>query len=180
MAKHAYPRPPRRAPGKHRRPRTSRPVVRTAMAAGGLTGTAIVAGAALAPAAHAASAGDFARLRGGESGGNYHANTGNGFYGAYQFDLGTWHGLGYSGRPSDAAPSTQDAAARQLQSQRGWSPWPACSRKLGLGSSHSSSSHSTSYASNAVSHAVTVSALPTKPGLMSEQYAGIYRHDVRQ
>src|SRR4051794_14908146 len=176
MAKHAYPRPPRRAPGKHRRPRTSRPVVRTAMAAGGLTGTAIVAGAALAPAAHAASAGDFARLRGCESGGNYHANTGNGFYGAYQFDLGTWHGLGYSGRPSDAAPSTQDAAARQLQSERGWSPWPACSRKLGLGSGHSTA-HSTSYSASAPVHHVVVR--PSKPGAMSAEYAGVYRSDVR-
>src|SRR4051794_751317 len=176
MAKHASPRAHVRAHGKHRQPRNTRPVVRTVMAAGGLTGTALVAGAALAPAAHAANADDFARLRTCESGGNYQANTGNGFYGAYQFDLGTWHGLGYSGRPSEAAPSTQDAAARQLQSQRGWSPWPACSRKLGLGSSHSSSS-SSSVASATVSHHVILS-VPTKPGPMSEQYARVYRADV--
>ena len=42
-------------------------------------------------------------------------------------------GLGYGGRPSDASPATQDAAARRLQAARGWAPWPACSRRLGLG-----------------------------------------------
>jgi len=176
MAKHASPRAHVRAHGKHRQPRTNAPVLRTVVAAGGLTGGAIVAGAALAPAAHAATADDFARLRMCESGGNYQANTGNGFYGAYQFDLGTWQGLGYSGRPSDAAPSTQDAAARQLESERGWSPWPACSRKLGLGSSHSSDF---SVASSSSSHAVIVhTSRPSGP--MSEQYADVFRGDVKQ
>jgi hypothetical protein len=82
--------------------------------------------------ADAASSEDFARLRQCESGNNYKANTGNGYYGAYQFELRTWRGLGYSGYPHTAAPSTQDAAARELQADRGWSPWPACARKLGL------------------------------------------------
>jgi murein L,D-transpeptidase YcbB/YkuD len=143
--------------------------------AGGLTGGVIVAGAAVAPGAQAASADDFARLRACESGGNYQTNTGNGFYGAYQFDLGTWNGLGYSGRPSDAASSTQDAAARQLQSERGWSPWPACASRLGLGSSQ----HSSSFVSSSTSHAVIVD-LHARPGAMSTQYAGQYRTDVRQ
>ncbi|HUA13089.1 MAG TPA: G5 domain-containing protein [Candidatus Sulfotelmatobacter sp.] len=49
-------------------------------------------------------------LRDCESGGNYADDTGNGYYGAYQFSLGTWERLGYSGLPSDASPSTQDAA----------------------------------------------------------------------
>ena len=59
-----------------------------------------------------------------ESSGNYAINTGNGFYGAYQFDLGTWHALGYSGYPNQAAMT--------LHAQRGWSPWPGCSARLGL------------------------------------------------
>jgi hypothetical protein len=174
MAKHAYPRAHMRAHGKHHRPRTSGAVVRTVVAAGGLTGSAIVAGAALAPAAHAATSDDFARLRACESGGNYSTNTGNGFYGAYQFDLGTWHGLGNSGRPSDASPSTQDAAARELQSERGWSPWPACSRRLGLGSSHS---HSAAAASSS-SHAVIVTVKHANG--LSTYYADTYRRDVQQ
>ena len=69
------------------------------------------------------------RLRVCESSDNYRINTGNGYYGAYQFDLRTWHGLGYSGRPDKASKSHQDAATRKLHSQRGWQPWPACARK---------------------------------------------------
>lgn len=49
-------------------------------------------------------------LRTCESRGNYQDNTGNGYYGAYQFSLGTWQRLGFSGLPSDAAPSVQDQA----------------------------------------------------------------------
>jgi hypothetical protein len=92
-------------------------------------------GAAGGGTAHAASSDDFARLRQCESGGNYAINTGNGFYGAYQFDRRTWQGLGYPGTADQAAPGTQDEAAARLQAARGWQPWPACSRKLGLGSS---------------------------------------------
>jgi hypothetical protein len=76
--------------------------------------------------------GVWAQLRQCESGGNYQDNTGNGFYGAYQFDQGTWNGLGYPGRPDQAPPAMQDQAAKQLQASRGWEPWPSCSRKLGL------------------------------------------------
>jgi hypothetical protein len=74
----------------------------------------------------------WARLRWCESGGNYGANTGNGFYGAYQFAAGTWHGLGYAGLPHQASPQTQDEAAQRLQARSGWGQWPACSRRLGL------------------------------------------------
>jgi hypothetical protein len=76
--------------------------------------------------------GVWAELRQCESGGNYQDNTGNGFYGAYQFDQRTWNGLGYPGRPDQAPPAMQDQAAKQLQASRGWGPWPSCSRKLGL------------------------------------------------
>lgn len=74
----------------------------------------------------------WAALRKCESGGTYAINTGNGYYGAYQFAAGTWRKLGYSGLPHEATPATQDEAARKLQSQQGWAPWPACTRKLGL------------------------------------------------
>jgi hypothetical protein len=109
---------------RHAKPSKAAP----AIAAGGMT-----AGfAALASPASAASDDDFARLRQCESGNNYRANTGNGYYGAYQFDLRTWKGRGYSGYPHQASPSTQDKAAHELQADRGWQPWPACARKLGL------------------------------------------------
>ncbi len=49
-------------------------------------------------------------LRTCESGDNYQEDTGNGYYGAYQFSLGTWERLGLSGLPSQASPSVQDQA----------------------------------------------------------------------
>jgi hypothetical protein len=121
-----------RSRARHAKPSKAGP----ALAVAGLSASFVAADAgAFAAGASAATSDDFARLRQCESGGNYAINTGNGFYGAYQFDRGTWNGLGYSGTANQASPATQDAAAAKLQSQRGWSPWPACSRKLGLGSS---------------------------------------------
>ena len=80
----------------------------------------------------ATAGGVWAALRQCESGGNYQDNTGNGFYGAYQFTQQTWNGVGMSGSPASASPAQQDAAAQKLQAQSGWGPWPACSAKLGL------------------------------------------------
>ena len=102
-----------------------------------LTRVSVVAAAALIPtlmpvAASADSdtmADQMHRLRVCESSDNYRTNTGNGYYGAYQFDLRTWHGLGYSGRPDQAADKTQDDATIKLHHERGWKPWPECSRK---------------------------------------------------
>ena len=76
--------------------------------------------------------GVWAALRQCESGGNYQENTGNGFYGAYQFAASTWTSMGYPGRPDQEPPAMQDQAAQRLQARSGWGQWPACSRKLGL------------------------------------------------
>ena len=108
---------------KHAKPSKAAPV----LAVGGMTASF---GAALTTSASAASDEDFARLRMCESGGNYSTNTGNGYYGAYQFDQRTWHGMGHSGLPSQASKGTQDQAAHDLQAARGWQPWPACARRL--------------------------------------------------
>lgn len=71
------------------------------------------------------------QMRACESGGNYSINTGNGFYGAYQFDYTTWRSYaGYTkyGYPrADLAPKpVQDYAAYQLYLARGTGPWPVC------------------------------------------------------
>ena len=70
------------------------------------------------------------RLRFCESGGVYTTNTGNGFYGAYQFDQQTWESMGGSGRPSDAPYWEQDIRAKALFWARGAQPWPVCGRFL--------------------------------------------------
>jgi hypothetical protein len=85
------------------------------------------------PAVAAAPAADlWARLRQCESGGRYAEDTGNGYYGAYQFSAATWASLGLRGLPSAAPPAEQDRAAQALEARRGWSQWPACARALGL------------------------------------------------
>ena len=67
-----------------------------------------------------------------ESGGNPKTNTGNGFYGMYQFTLETWQSLGGNGYPHEADAATQTAMAKKLQAQSGWGQWPGCADKLGL------------------------------------------------
>ena len=174
----------RAAKPRHAKPSAAAPV----LAVGGLTATL---GAAGAGTAAAASADDFARLRACESGGNYSTNTGNGFYGAYQFDVRTWRGLGYSGLPSSASPGTQDAAAQRLQAQRGWQPWPACSRKLGLGSGNRSvvgraelrASRSTTrpvLVSRPAVRAVRPTTAPAFTEPLTTAMVATNRHDVRQ
>lgn len=74
----------------------------------------------------------FAKLRACEAGGNYDRNSGNGYYGAYQFNIGTWAGYGGYIIPSDAPPGVQDQKAYETYQRRGWAPWPACSQRLGL------------------------------------------------
>jgi hypothetical protein len=137
MSAHRYagPRHQRPAGPRHAKPTppglAHRTVASTGLAAALVAGEGISL-AVSAGSASATPASAFAQLRMCESSGNYATNTGNGYYGAYQFDLQTWHGLGYPGLPSQASPATQDQAAQTLFQNRGWEPWPACSAKLGL------------------------------------------------
>ncbi|WP_282580257.1 resuscitation-promoting factor [Nocardioides sp. InS609-2] len=68
-----------------------------------------------------------------EAGGNWAINTGNGYYGGLQFNLGTWQSNGGSGLPSQASRETQIAIATKVRdASGGYGAWPACSSKLGL------------------------------------------------
>jgi len=68
-----------------------------------------------------------------ESGGNWAANTGNGYYGGLQFTLSTWQAYGGSGYPNDASRETQIAIATKVRDANGgYGSWPACSQQLGL------------------------------------------------
>ncbi|MEZ5184906.1 MAG: transglycosylase family protein [Candidatus Nanopelagicales bacterium] len=61
-----------------------------------------------------------------ESGGNYRINTGNGYYGAYQFAAGTWRGIGggrYAAYAHQAPKFAQDHMAYRLWKRSGWGPW---------------------------------------------------------
>jgi hypothetical protein len=66
----------------------------------------------------------WACIRSHESGDDYGADTGNGYYGAYQFAAATWAALrtGYA-RADLAPPAVQDRAAVELQRLAGWGQW---------------------------------------------------------
>ena len=85
------------------------------------SGQAAVAGGSTAP-------GHLQAIAACESGGNYSTNTGNGFYGAYQFTQETWQSVGGTGNPATASPAEQDKRAAMLYAQQGSSPWPVCGR----------------------------------------------------
>ena len=120
---------PRRT-ARHAKPSPAAPL----LAVGGLAAALVALDAAVVPPAASAggSVAQFERLASCESGGRWAINTGNGYYGGLQFNLATWRGLGMRGYPHQASKAVQIAAGQKLHSSRGWQPWPACSRKLGL------------------------------------------------
>jgi hypothetical protein len=63
-----------------------------------------------------------------ESGGNPATDTGNGFYGKYQFTLSTWASVGGTGNPAQASEAEQNRRAALLYAREGASPWPVCGR----------------------------------------------------
>ena len=58
-----------------------------------------------------------------ESGGNPRAVNPAGYYGLYQFSLGTWARVGGSGNPIDASPAEQLARAQALYARSGAGQW---------------------------------------------------------
>ena len=102
-----------------------------------LVGAATVgAGVTSATTASAAPAGSvWDRVAACEAGGNWHINTGNGFYGGLQFTQQTWAGFGgtqYAARADLATREQQIAIAEKVQAAQGWGAWPACTARLGI------------------------------------------------
>jgi len=67
-----------------------------------------------------------------ESGGNWHANTGNGEYGGLQFKPATWTQYGGVGNPAAASREQQIAVANRVFAEQGVEPWPKCGAESGL------------------------------------------------
>lgn len=65
-----------------------------------------------------------------ESNGDWHINTGNGYYGGLQFSLPSWQGVGGTGYPHEHSRAEQINRAEQLLAIQGRGAWPHCGRYL--------------------------------------------------
>jgi len=158
--------------GKHRRP-SGKTLIRLASVAG-VAGTAIAVPLIGATSSSAASVATWDAVAQCESGGNWHINTGNGYYGGLQFSQSSWAaagGLQYASRADLATKDQQIAVAEKLLAMQGPSAW-TCASAGGLtaggpapdinpgGSSSSSSSSSTPASSTSSSSSSSTSSKP--------------------
>lgn len=97
-------------------------------------GTAISAGLVLSgPAANASTVHQWERVAKCESGGRWHLNTHNGYYGGLQISKATWRAYGgrrYSRLPNHASKRHQIRIARRIRRHQGRGAWPTCGRYL--------------------------------------------------
>ncbi|MFG2967044.1 MULTISPECIES: transglycosylase family protein [unclassified Streptomyces] len=130
--------------------------------------TAALAGAALlAPLGLLAATGNAAAADNGvwdriaqcESGGNWHINTGNGYYGGLQFSASTWRAYGgtaYASTADQASREAQIAVATKVQHAQGWGAWPVCSGRAGAtGSAPESASVTTKSSTESATKSTT-------------------------
>ena len=108
--------------------------VKQRVAGVGIAGAATIAGG-ITTAGSAKAASIWDAVAECESGGNWHINTGNGYYGGLQFSSSTWRGFGggqYASRADLASRSQQIAIAQRVLASQGPGAWPVCSRRAGL------------------------------------------------
>ena len=175
------------ARGQHRRSKRT-----STLAITGLTTAMLAGGGLLAAIPASAAATGWDAVAQCESGGNAKYNDGQ-FYGLFNFDRGTWNGTGRSGTADQYSPAEQQAAAQQLYSQRGSSPWPVCGKYLSGGSTASAPAASRSQTRTSVAVAPTKAATSTRKApahkassstsagvaYLSQRYIGTDRADVR-
>lgn len=70
-----------------------------------------------------------------ESGGRWHINTGNGYYGGIQFSASTWDAYGgeqFSNNAHQTGKYNQMTVGQRTLEGQGWGAWPHCSREIGM------------------------------------------------
>lgn len=115
---------------KHAAPRRQ---IRRAIGTGIATLATATVGVVLVPSAAHADVWD--NVAACEAGGNWHINTGNGFYGGLQFTQSSWLAAGggaYASRPDLASREAQIAVGQRLLAMQGPGAWPVCSVRAGL------------------------------------------------
>lgn len=119
---------------KHRRQRELSVPVGKGVAAGVAVAGIATAAVVAAPAAEAAG-NVWDRVAACESSGNWHIDTGNGYYGGVQFSQSTWagyHGTKYASRADLATRMEQIQVARRVLASQGPNAWPVCGPRAGL------------------------------------------------
>ncbi|MFF2655671.1 transglycosylase family protein [Streptomyces sp. NPDC058045] len=99
---------------------------RTALLLTGIAAATQVAVLLAAPGATAVSRARWEAIAACESGGDWHANTGNGYYGGLQFAQSSWEAVGgrrYAPRADLATKEQQIAMAERLAARQGMGAW---------------------------------------------------------
>lgn len=102
-----------------------------------VTGALVAVPFGIAGTASAAPTHDWDGVAQCESGGNWHTNTGNGFYGGLQFTQSTWHANGGSGMANQASKDEQVRVAENVLRSQGPGAWPVCGKYLRWGATSS-------------------------------------------
>jgi nucleoid-associated protein YgaU len=130
---------PSRRRGRHRAPTAASKISRRAATfAAAAAGAAAVSPLLLAGPAAADSV-NWDAIAQCESGGSWHINTGNGYYGGLQFSQSTWDAYGgtqYASRADLASRSQQIAVAERTLTGQGIGAWPVCGRHAGSTARH--------------------------------------------
>ncbi|MFM9377584.1 transglycosylase family protein [Gordonia sp. VNK21] len=119
--------------GRHAKQTTSTTTKTFAKVA--LTGAVLGGGAAVLGGGHASAATDseWNQVAQCESGGNWHINTGNGYYGGLQFSQSTWAahgGTAFAPSAHQASKEQQIAVAEKVLATQGKGAWPTCGTVL--------------------------------------------------
>ncbi|MGH3435989.1 MAG: transglycosylase family protein [Sciscionella sp.] len=139
--------------GKHRKQSSAaRNVARVALAGAIMSAPAIIAAAP-------ASATNWDAVAQCESSGNWHTNTGNGYYGGLQFTQSTWKANGGTGSAQNASRAEQIKVAENVKQSQGMGAWPVCGSR---GGSSASYSHHSSQSSSSGSSSSHESSAPTQ------------------
>ncbi|MFC8503779.1 transglycosylase family protein [Pedococcus sp. NPDC057267] len=109
--------------------------IRRRVAGVAVAGAATVAGGVVTAGSSSAAGSVWDGVAACESGGNWHINTGNGYYGGLQFSAGTWSAYGggrYAARADLASKSEQITVAQRVLASQGPGAWPTCGARAGL------------------------------------------------
>jgi hypothetical protein len=127
----------------------------------GAVGVGTIAASVISPGiAHAATDSQWDRIAHCESGGNWHDNTGNGYYGGLQFSASTWNSFdvdNYASRADLASREQQIDVANRVQQRQGWGAWPVCSQDRGEpGPEHTRHAHKSHHGHKLLNNHTTV------------------------